>query len=180
MNNLTIILILIAVIPGALITYYICQKKGDVVLSNSTREKRASDVSDMLVYDFQLNVGKETVMEMPSSRKPFAVVFEDDGATGYLYGLNQSIEEDPILDALHVYDVESVVDKERESIVQVIWTCDGLKVLLVINEIPHAAFDFEAKRGYCKSGFPPSDTNWTKFGHKWDDAVLENWAEMIN
>jgi len=110
--------------------------------------------------------------ESPSS--PFAAVFEDDGETGYFYGLDTRIKENPILDALHVYNAQAVTDRDRESIAQVVWSADGLRVVLLLNDYPHAAFDFEQSRGYCRTGFPPpSAGGFSAEGHEWSDEILQ-------
>lgn len=120
-----------------------------------------------------LNVGTETVIDSLSPRGQYAVVFEDDGRTGYFYALDMSRGSNPILDALHIYNVESVVDRGVPSVVQIMWAGDGLKAALIINNYVHAVFDFEANRGYCRTGFPPPDTRWTQYSHEWDDSALE-------
>jgi hypothetical protein len=125
----------------------------------------------------EIHVGKEVVVEGASPSPPFVAVFEDDGETGYFYALDTTRGENPILDALHIYDVESVTDKHLPSNVQIVWSMDDRKVALLINGYPHAVFDFTAKRGYCRSGFPPpSEHEWSAQGHEWDDAVLKLFA----
>lgn len=119
-----------------------------------------------------LHVGAETLVDSVSPQGRYAVVFEDDGTTGYYYALDTDKEGNPIVDALHIYDVASVADRETPSDLQIVWSADGLKSALVINDCPHAVFDFEARRGYCRSGYPP-DEGWTQYGHEWDDAALE-------
>lgn len=126
----------------------------------------------MIYAETKFTVGTETVLESGSPRNSFMVVFEDDGDTGYLYGLDISREGNPILDALHIYNVTNVTDKHLPSEVKIVWSGDGNKALLLINDYPHAAFDFEAKRGYCRTNFPPPDKNWTKYSHEWSDDVL--------
>ena len=128
-----------------------------------------------LVAEEEIVVGRKVVIEGPSSTSPFVAVFEDDGETGYFYALDTSREENPIVDALHIYDVESVTDRDLPSTAQIIWSFDGLKAALLINDYPHAIFDFEARRGCCRDGFPPpaSDAGWSPSGHDWDDAALE-------
>jgi len=74
---------------------------------------------------------------------------------------------------LHIYNVRSVADKNLRSQAQIVWSEDGLKAALLIDRYPHAVFDFAARRGYCRSGFPPPDSNWTKFDHAWDDSAQE-------
>ena len=125
-----------------------------------------------LAVDQTINVGKETVIESASPTSDFAVVFEDDCDTGYFYGINKK-KANPILDALHIYDVKSVTDKDIPSQLVIIWSSDGLKAALLLNQYPHAVFDFQAKRGYCRSNFPPPDKSWTKYSHEWDDRTRE-------
>jgi hypothetical protein len=126
-----------------------------------------------LVAEETITVGQEIVVEGPSPHTPFGIVFEDDGITGYLYGLDFSREGNPIVDALHIYNVAQVTDRDKPSLVQLVWSRDGLKAALMINKSPHAIFDFEARRGYCRTGFPPPSRNWTEFDHCWHDQAVE-------
>jgi hypothetical protein len=122
-----------------------------------------------------IQVGQEIVVASGSPTTEFEVVFEDDGTTGYFYGVDTSSKEIQILDAMHIYNVASVVDKDSPSLVQVAWSGDGLKAALFINGFAHAVFDFAVKRGYCRTNFPsPSGTGeWTTFDHKWSDSALD-------
>ena len=126
-----------------------------------------------LVAEKTITVGEAVVVEGPSPRPPWVVVFEDDGQTGYLYGLDLGREGNPIADALHVYNVAQVADRHEPSLVQLVWSGDGLKAALLLNRYPHAIFDFDARRGYFRTGFPPPDRTWTDFDHAWDDAAVE-------
>ena len=119
----------------------------------------------------EISVGVPTFIECPSGSNSFVVVFEDDGRTGYFYALD--IEEEKIVDALHIYDVMQVKDNELPSEVQIEWSPDALKAALFINQHPHAVFDFRGKRGYCRTGYPPADPNWSAHSHDWDDVALE-------
>lgn len=56
---------------------------------------------------------------------------------------------------------------------QLAWSADGLKAAVLINGWPHAVFDFEGRRGYCRTGFPPPNPNWTGHDHAWDDRAVE-------
>lgn len=126
-----------------------------------------------LVAEETFTVGKPIVIEGPSPCADLGVVFEDDSTTGYLYGLDFSRQEDPIVDAMHIYNVAQVVDRDKPSVVQLVWSTDGRQAALLINQYPHAVFDFEAKRGYCRTGFPPANSTWTDHDHAWDDQALE-------
>jgi hypothetical protein len=121
----------------------------------------------------KLSVGTPIVVEVPSPKARFVVVFEDDGETGYFYGLDPSRSQ-PILDTLHIYNVKGVTDRDRPSTLQIAWSPSGEQAVLLINSHPHAVFDFSRKRGYCRTGFPPPDGDWTSHSHEWDDAALES------
>ncbi len=88
-----------------------------------------------------------------------AVVFEDNEETGYFYAISKN-DKLTILDALHIYNVEDVLDKEKTSIIQILWTKDMTKAVLAINNYYHAIFDFNAKGGYCRHGFPLANNHW--------------------
>lgn len=119
-----------------------------------------------------LIVGEKRVIEGPAPDGPFAAVFEDDGSTGYFYALDTSADDNPIQDALHIYNVDDVSDGHVPSDVKIGWSEDHQKCVLLINGYPHGVFDFSGQRGYCRSGFPPAiGKGWSVTGHDWDDAV---------
>lgn len=126
-----------------------------------------------LVAQETINVGEEKTIfgESPAGR--FATVFEDDGRTGYFYALDAEKTNNNICDAVQIYIVSNVVDKHIPSKVEIVWSEDGLKSALLINDFPHAVFDFSARRGYCRTNFPPADKDWTEFEHEWTDDALE-------
>lgn len=128
------------------------------------------------VAEQTFTVGEPTVVEGPSPGAGFVVVFEDDGHTGYLYGLDPGRDGNPIVDAMHIYNVANITDRDLPSVVRLAWSVDGLKAILLINDYPHAIFDFEARRGYCRTGFPPPDPNWAEFDHAWDDRAVDLFA----
>lgn len=117
-----------------------------------------------------ITVGSPILLESTSPENAFAVFFEDEGDTGYFYALDTS-RDPPILDALHIYNVANVADREVPSKLQIAWSYDGLKSALIINDYFHAVFDFESKRGFCRAAFPPPTSEWTKHGHEWNDEV---------
>jgi len=119
-------------------------------------------------------VGEAAVLEAASPSAPFAVVFEDDGVTGYFYGLDPSRGEQPIVDALHIYNVAAVTDRDRPSTLEVAWSASGMQAALFINSYPHAVLDFAGRRGYCRSGFPARPhTGWSEASHEWHDEALD-------
>jgi len=118
-------------------------------------------------------VGSPNLISSDSINSTYAVVFEDDGETGYFYALDRSLGDKSVLDALHVYDVKSVIDLAKESRFIITWSPDGMKVLLSINENPHAAFNFQERRGYCRNNYPSPNPEFTNHEHEWSDEVLK-------
>jgi hypothetical protein len=120
-------------------------------------------------------VGKPTVVAADSPTEPFGCVFEDDGETGYFYAWDFHLKENNIVDALHIYNVGSVIDRDLESVVEIVWLPDRLKALLRINGYAHAVFDFSVKRGYCRNNYPnpPLEGDWASPSHEWNESVLE-------
>jgi hypothetical protein len=126
-----------------------------------------------LVAQENITIGKEITIfgESPGGR--FSTVFEDDTETAYFYALDGEKVGNQICDAVHIYNVKNVADKDIPSKIEIVWSEDGLRSALLINDYPHAVFDFEEKRGYCRTNFPPSNKKWTNFEHEWTDDALE-------
>jgi hypothetical protein len=122
------------------------------------------DVDEVVV------VGQEIVLPSDSPTNAFGVFFEDDGETGYFYAVSRNGEDFAILDALHIYNVQNVTDRDKPSRVTILWSSDGLKSALVINEYPHAVFNFSERRAYCRTNFPEPDSGWQ--GHEWNDQAM--------
>ena len=57
--------------------------------------------SEALVCE-TITIGNPITLDCPSPNTGFAVIFEDDGETGYFYGLNLENKKQPVLDALHI------------------------------------------------------------------------------
>jgi hypothetical protein len=123
---------------------------------------------------FQVGSDVFVAEDAPDGR--YSAFFEDDGETGYFYAVDLSRQDNMILDAVHIYNVANVMDRDRPSTLSIVWSEDGSKCALLINGYPHAAFDFASKRGYCRTNFPnfpdEAEGNWSKSDHSWsDDAV---------
>ena len=117
--------------------------------------------------------GDETWYPSDSPTSQFSAVFEDDGETGYFYAWDRAREEGSILDAVHVYNVRSVIDREIDSTAEIVWSADGLKAALLLNGYPHAVIDFEARRAYSRSNFPPPRGAWRAAERPpWDDDLM--------
>lgn len=153
---------------------------------NRPHESMSIDTGSIFIINMRINrnmasevhlsetitIGNSITLECPSPKTSFAVIFEDDGKTGYFYGLDLEDQEQPVLDALHIYSVKDILDKDIAVNVEIIWTEDGLKSGLVINGFTHAIFDFEARKAFCRTNFPRPDRRFTN-SHKWNDEALE-------
>jgi hypothetical protein len=122
-------------------------------------------------------VGQDTFFDSTSPTSSFGVTFEDNLATGYFY----AVETEPtleILDALHIYNVSDVIDKNKSSKIQIAWSDDGLVASLLINNYCYAIFDFDSKAGYCRNGFPEPKSEWTEIKERTltDDLIDQIFA----
>lgn len=120
-----------------------------------------------------IKVGEALAIQAPAEAPPYSVVFEDDSKTGFLYALDNSRKGTPIVDALHIYTVEDLADRDKPCLLEIIWSGDNKVAVLFLNRRPHAAFDFGARRGTCRTGFPPPMGDWTKLDHAWDESVVD-------
>lgn len=104
-------------------------------------------------------VGSDTFFDSIDPSNSYGVTFEDNGQTGFFYAVTAEPEL-TILDALHVYDVDDVIDRDKPSQIQIFWREDFGVAFLVINNYCHAVFDFSNKAGYCRNGFPENQSLW--------------------
>ena len=120
----------------------------------------------------EYTVGQKATLQCKSPTLPIVVAFEDDGETGYFLAVDISQKKHSVLDGLHIYNVKNITDKHLPSVLKIVWSKDGKKTLLLINDFAHAAFDFKQRRGYCRNNFPPPVKEWTKYSHEWDNTVM--------
>jgi hypothetical protein len=127
-----------------------------------------------IVAEATLRVGQPLVVDADSPLGRYATVFEDDGSQGVFYAVDTDVEDgNPVQDALLVYVAADVTDAEQASTLEIGWSKDGLKALLLINDQPHAAFDFEKRQGWCLTGLPEEALApaWSKASREWSDDV---------
>ena len=112
---------------------------------------------------------------------PWTVVFEDEGAAGYINACDRTHTtlEDSILDATLIYHVGTPLasDDGGERLAAVQWSRDGLQAVLYLDGVAQALFDFAARRGYCRMNFPnfaPDRSDvWDRSNHAWSEEALE-------
>ena len=132
-------------------------------------------MSIQVTAEMQFLPGQSTFVEGAAPDGEFVAIFEDDEATGYFYAVDPSADGNSIQDAVQIYSVSSVTERDNPSVIKIGWSADSQKVLLLINGHPHAVFDFEAKRGYCRTAYPPpnANSNWRTYSHDWSDDAME-------
>lgn len=127
-----------------------------------------------LLTNEKFYVGQETFIESCPEFVDKAVVFEDDRETGYFYAIERiKGGKLKILDAVNIYDVNMVKDKEILSEIKVFWSDNFERVALFINDYCHAIMDFKNKLGLCRTGFPHSSQTWQNARKKLTDKDVE-------
>jgi hypothetical protein len=128
---------------------------------------------------------------------PWTVVFEDEGIAAYFYACDRSKEtqEASILDAMLIYNVDALAKSdaeferagsprpERERIVAIEWSRDGLQAVLYLDGTAQAMYDFQLRCGYCRMDFPNfieerGDT-WRKSSHAWNEEALRRFESAL-
>jgi len=109
---------------------------------------------------YQFFPGSVALLTSNSSSAPFSATFEDDGETAYFYACDRSHTESRILDAVHIYDAPQPSGGCEHSVAQIVWSPDGLKAGLHVNDQLRALIDFSARRAYCRGNFPPPSGPW--------------------
>ena len=117
-------------------------------------------------------VGEDTFFESVFPDSSHGVVFEDDLNSGYLYAV-ETKSDTIFLDAVYIYNVANVIDKEKPCKLQIKWTDNGQFASLLINNYCHAIFDFKNKNGYCRTAFPDSNGDWAERKKLTDDLITD-------
>ena len=116
---------------------------------------------------------------------PWTVVFEDEGPAGYFYACDRSREtqEESILDAMLIYNGAALDDRERERLVSVQWSRNGLQAMLYLDGNAQALADFASRQSFCRSNFPnfleEQGQAWRKTSHAWDEEAAARFEAAI-
>jgi len=137
------------------------------------------DEPKLIIYKEQaFYVGKDTFVDSIAENN-YAAVFEDNCETGYFYAVDKNEDELIVLDGLHIYNVGEVIDKDQLSVAKILWTEDLTKAFLSINNYYHAIFDFKNHAGYCRSGFPETNSSWTNLKErKLTDMLIDKLSKQ--
>ncbi len=111
----------------------------------------------LVTLQAQLIVGEEQVIKSLAPEGMLAAVLEDDGRTGYFYALDESLEGNPILDAVHIYNVEDISDAHIPSDVKIGWSEDSQKCVLLINGYSACSVRFRGEKWVLQKRIPTPD-----------------------
>lgn len=139
----------------------------------------------MDVLEFRVGAGR-LVSYSPARELPWRVVFEDEGAAGYCYacdGRRATVDDDfdvTVMDAMLLYNVEAMAaqeDGDRERLLTVEWSRDGVHAALRLDGVPQVLIDFDRRVSRCRSNFPnfmdDGRNEWRSADHSWDEAAME-------
>jgi hypothetical protein len=115
--------------------------------------------------------GTPTSVESLAPQGPYAVDFTDDGETGTFYALDMR-REPPLLDTMHIYSAAKITDADVPAKVELVWTADGNRALLLIAGRAHAVVDFGPRIARCRSNHPPPDPALGVTRLEWDEAAV--------
>ncbi len=113
------------------------------------------------------------------------MVFEDEGVAAYAYACDRSQEtqEQAILDAMLIYNVASLEDRERERLAAVQWSADGVEAVLYLDGTAQALIDFGRHEACCRTNFPnfmeSEQDRWRQSSHAWEPARLERFEAAL-
>jgi hypothetical protein len=117
----------------------------------------------------------DTFLHSTAAAGERSVIFEDDGTTGYFYAVRPGAELE-MLDALHVYDVANVTDRQIPVTVQIFWDETESAAVLLINGHGHALYDFQRSAGFCRNAFPPARNGQTLKRELTDELIEQYFA----
>jgi len=148
-------------------------------------KKAMSALSKEKIPKIDLNVHSESYVKVEcevgnihlKSHAPgfsFYVVLNDEKGVGSFYA-GDTNQTPRIVDCLQIYNTADLLDKDKPHLFEIFWSKDGQKAALRIDQYFHAVFDFDEKRGYCRTNFPPSNPSslFGEYSHEWDDDCLK-------
>jgi hypothetical protein len=98
-------------------------------------------------------------------------MFEDDGATGYLYATNERFDQ--IFDSLHLYNLGSRSYPKKTDQIFIVWNAELQKAGIYYDNQFQAVIDFRNKRSCCRTGFPQQGPGLWSATHTWNETMTK-------
>ena len=124
-------------------------------------------------------IGQDAYFTCVAPVTSHVVSFEDDLSQGYFYAVKINTEI-TVLDALHIYNVVDVIQRDTPCKLQIMWTEDGNIASLLINDYCQAIFDFRTRAGFCRNGFPENVGEWVQSSSRklTDETILKIFSQQ--
>jgi hypothetical protein len=107
-------------------------------------------------------------LDLPEVRQ--ALVFEDDGRTGYLYVTNAEYSEAEV--AVHLYDYGDEHQLNRGESALFIWSPSLKKAGFYYRNRFQAGVDFQKHEARSRTGFPPNGMSPWLRDHTWNESIV--------
>jgi len=101
----------------------------------------------------------------------YGVMFEDDGATGYLYATNDKFDQ--IFDSLHLYNAGGRTYPKKGDQIFIVWNPELQKAGIYYDNQFQAVIDFRNKQSCCRTGFPTKGPGLWSATHLWDETMTK-------
>lgn len=137
---------------------------------------REGDVDHTLLLDRPL------ILHCRSIFGRYGAIFEIDDETGYLYALDFKNQEQPIQDAVHLFNIAELGKRRRKNParLRLVWSKSGYRLRLEIDAVILAVLDFDGCRACCRTGFPPvCGSGWSPEGHAWRNELLAAFDDLV-
>ncbi len=127
----------------------------------------------------EITPGRHASIRSTSPTKDKEVRLDDYGEKAFWFAIGGSAElgKLELLDALPVY--VQAAGHDQVVTVDIRWSADGLKSVLLVNGQAEAVFDFENEFGMCRMDRPyTEDLPWSGHGKKWNEAILKDFEGL--
>lgn len=120
-------------------------------------------------------MGMQTHLHSPSPVSPYAGVFESDDDGAVFCAVSLSSDQDPeVDDVIEVFSKDEIGQISADSDIRIVWSKDGNKCGLIINDNFYAMFDFAKKEGHTRKPTSVPESGWTRVAFSWTDAIAED------
>ncbi|MDA1353132.1 MAG: DUF2251 domain-containing protein [bacterium] len=108
---------------------------------------------------------------------PYAGVFESDDDGAVFCAVSLSSEQEPdVDDVIEIFTKNELDAINENSDIRIMWSKDGDKCALLINDNFYAMFDFLKKEGHTRNTTSTPESGWTRVAFKWTDAISEEFS----
>ena len=148
----------------------------------------------MTTDDIQIDIAKDTssldqevedegLFCSYSPAAPFAVLFEDDGEAGYVYAARLDAQQNADVEdlvELYQHHSEFLLPFQMPQDLNVVWSKNGEKAAVLIQETFHVVFDFATSRTYAKSLDVPEESGWSRLQFEYRADIVGDFEYALS